>query len=109
ELARFVVGERVAIEEVGQVEASGADRQALREELGSHPRLAKVDFILPDQASGVRIEKRERGNLRIRRRAAQSDDIGEETRVLREAGGEEQISGRQLVRVIVGFDAVAPG
>ena len=43
-------------------------RETLREELGPQPRLAKVQFVLTDEAGGVAVEQRQR--MESRRPAA---------------------------------------
>ena len=101
ELRALVVRQRVRVEVVGQVEAPRRQRQPLAEELRPQPHLAEVQFVLPFQSGGVAVQQRQAGNLGVRRRAAQRDDVGEEDRVLRDAGREEQVGGRQGVRVIV--------
>ena len=101
ELRALVVGQRVRVEVVGQIEPSRRQRQPLAEELGAQPHLAKVQLVLANEARRVAVEQRQARNLRVRRRAAQRDDVGEEDGVLRDAGREEQVGRRQRVRVVV--------
>ena len=72
-----------------------------REQFRPQPGFAKVDVILAFQPRTVTVEQREPGDFQVGRRAAQADDVGEEQRVLRDAGREEQVGGRQLIRVAV--------
>src|SRR5262249_19262733 len=56
-LRRFVIGRGVAVEVVGQVQTSGANGQALAEQLSADPRFAQVDCVLRREAGRVAVEQ----------------------------------------------------
>ena len=102
-------GQRVRVEVVRQIEAPGRQRQALSEQLRAQPHFAQIQFVLALESRRVAIEQRQAGNLRVGRRPAQGDDVGEEHGVLRDAGGEEQVGRRQRVGAVVDEAIVALG
>jgi hypothetical protein len=101
ELRAFVVRERVLVEVVRQVESSRRQKQPVREQLGAKPHLTQIQGVLALEPRGVPVQQRQARNLGVGRRPAESDDVGEKDGVLSDAGGEEQVGGRQGVGVIV--------
>src|SRR5204863_5056471 len=89
ELRRLVVRGGIAVEIIRQVEPPGDDGQPLGKELASQPRFTDVHFVLTHETRRVTIEQRQPVNLGVGRRPAQADDVGEETRVLRETRGKQ--------------------